>query len=187
MRRRADTSGDGAISEEERRAEANAFLKAITVGTRILVDGEPVDVEWGEPFVGPAEVVRPGPLAFEAVATYSIPPGEHRLTIEEHAEFEGIYRTVLTAAPARGSEIEIRGIGRGTEATDLERRLVFLDLPTPGDPPPRTATLRVVMPGVVESEGAGTSRGLWPLAVAGGLIAIIAIIVTLARRRKADS
>lgn len=176
-RREADTDGDGRISEAERCARASAFVAAVGRAVVAEVDGRRTRLAWGEPFYGPADAVRAGPLAVEVVATFDLPAGSRRVSLEDRAEFEGIYRTTVSIDAGPG--VEIARAGRGTAPRDVERRLVFIDLPSAEPPSPRGVTV------FLEREGRRDSPGLpWAFGAVGCVSLVLLALALAARRRR---
>lgn len=168
----ADADGDGRVDDEESRRHGEVLRRAIKTGVNLLIDGVPAPLDWTPPFLGQLQgPVALGPVAVETTAEVTLSPGIHIVILEDRAEFAGIYRTTTTTVVA--PDVELRRAGRGRAPRATTRRLIFMDLPTPGTPPARVISAEVGVP----EEAATSAPSSWALALGGTAAAIVMLML----------
>ncbi len=180
VRREADIDGDGSIGEAEEERQIRGYRRRISRAVALTVDGEAVDLDWGEPFLGGfAGPVGAGPATVETWARVPLPPRARLIVLEDRAEFDGIYRT--TAMIVTEGEVELERAGRGRAPTGRDDRLVFMDLPAPGPPPVRIVTIELLRP--EEAEISGAAIRLWGFVGGVALLAVLGLLGLFLFRR----
>jgi hypothetical protein len=180
LRSMADRNRDGDVDQAEVEAFAESYTSRLSKNVGIRVDDRELDESWVTPFsAGLAGVGARGPVALETSTVLEVPPGVHVVSIEDRAEFEGIYRTTAKVVATEG--VSIIRCGKGTSPSARDLRLVFLDLPDDGPPPPRIMTTEIAFPG--RSWLAPRGRLGWILAMGSGLLALVVAAIVLGRRR----
>jgi hypothetical protein len=179
LRTATDSDRNGDVDEAEVATFGRNFAERLSKNVVLEVDDLAREEIWATPFTaglgGPS---AQGPIAVETSTTIEVPPGLHKVTIDDRAEFDGIYRTTAKIMAAPGVEIARAGKGRVPGAQEL--RLVFLDLPEDGPAPPRVITLELSVPGSTWPKVRWWSFGLG----AGGSVLVATIAVVLWRRRR---
>jgi hypothetical protein len=138
-----DENRDGRLTTAETRAAARSLGARIVRAARLSVDGAPVSLAFGEPFVGPAAgPVDTSPLTIELSATVELPAGESLVRLSDLPELDGVERSDY-AFEAR-APVELLASGSGDDASGSERLVSFLDRRARG---PRVLTARVRLPG----------------------------------------
>lgn len=145
VRRMADEDRDGVITTSESEHFGARFIEGLERDVRFDVDESRRHLSFSSPFVAGLESPRGrGPVALESAAKLSLNPGSRRFVLTDASEFEGIYRT--TAKLVVSDDVKMIRCGRGPRPARKELRLVFLDLPEEGAPPPRIITAEVELP-----------------------------------------
>ena len=155
VRTLADADRNGRVDGGELELYGEAVTKRLAGDVQLTVAGDEKNLEWSAPFLGGlGGPLRGGPVTLETTAKVPLQPGTIRLLLEDGAEFDGIYRT--TASIAVAPEVALIKGGRGPAPPGKRSRLVFLDLPSEGVPPPRVVTALVELPGTPNHEGNGS-------------------------------
>jgi len=107
----ADADGDGTVA----RAEADAYMaewgEGLETDLPISVDGETVEVAWGEPFFDPIGPVRGVPATVEMVAHVPLEEGRHRITLHDRMRVEKYDRTDMAFRARGGARLVASGSG----------------------------------------------------------------------------
>lgn len=106
----ADADGDGTVTA----AEADAYMAQWGEGLRtdlpVTLDGEPVQVDWGEPYFDPIGQVRPTPMTVEMVAHLPLEGGRHTITLRDRMRPERFDRTDVAFRVRDGAELVASGV-----------------------------------------------------------------------------
>lgn len=180
LRAAADADRDGDVNGAEVAAFGASFAERLSRHVVLALDERARDEVWATPFTaGLGGRSARGPIAVETSTSIAVPPGRHKVTLDDRAEFDGIYRTTAKILAAPGVAIAKSGKGPSPRAQD--RRLVFLDLPEDGPAPPRIITIELAIPGSSGPEVPGWA--VWLVVGGGGLVAAIAVGLWRRRRR----
>ncbi len=168
----ADANGDGHLDESEAQSFGEGYRSKLSTSVSLRVDGQPEQLSWSTPFLGQViGPLGPGIVAIEMTSEIELTPGAHTLVLDDRAEFTGIFRT--TAMTSIAPEVELTKAGRGEAPRGRERRVVYMDLPSPGEPPSRVFSVEAVLPGEPEvSEEPPIASYL----LLGGLVIILLVV-----------
>jgi hypothetical protein len=172
----ADLDRDGAVSQ----AEADAYMLQWAAGLAeelpIEVDGAPVELVWGEPFLDPIGPVRATPLTVEMVARLPTPGREHQIVLHDRMVRREVFdRTDVAFRAHDGAELLTAGAGPAAQG-----RETTLSYGRAAGPAPDALSARIRYP----SHSEPTSEWVW---VAALLLATLvgAVGIRWARRRPA--
>jgi hypothetical protein len=178
LRASADADRNGQVDEGEVTTFGRGFADRLAKNVVLEVGGRASEEAWATPFIaGIGGRGARGPIAIETSTSVALPPGTQKLTIDDRAEFDGIYRTTAKISAAPGIALLKSGKGRAPSAQDL--RLVFLDLPEDGPAPPRIITVELSVPG-----GERNGLAVWGIVVAAGVGFVVVVIAVALRRRR---
>lgn len=171
----ADTNEDGTVSDDEASVYMASWGEGLREDLPLEVDGERVEVLWGDAYLDPPGEVRAVPGAVEMVARISLDGGEHRIVLRDGMRRETFDRTDVAFTAQPGGEV-LRA-GAGPNPPEAATHLAF-DAGT--EVTPETF--------VVELRAAGMSMAT-KLALGGGaLVALLAALgAWLALRRKKNA
>lgn len=172
----ADADGDRTVT----RAEADAYMAewgaGLEVDLPVHIDGSPVEVRWGEPYLDPVGQVRPVPVNVEMVAHIPLEGGRHTVSVVDRMRREVFDRTDVAFRARDGAELVASGMT--AEPTAPVPALAYgPDLPSPDGAPILTA--------IVEVDGPPDEGFPWLVwALAGTLLLVAGLAwLSLARRR----
>ena len=172
VRRDADKNRDGQIDETEARGLGEVYRQKVSSDVTLSIGGQPKQLTWSQPYLGQvAGPIGPGIVTIELTAEAELGTGAQVILLDDRAEFTGIYRSTATTSIA--PEVELTKSGRGAEPRGRERRIVYMDLPSPEAPPSRIFSVAAVLPGVPEATE--TNGGNLPLV--GGLLLSLLLLV----------
>lgn len=178
----ADGDGDGTVT----RAEADAYMakwgEGLETDLPVTVDGHPVQVAWGEPYLEPIGRVQPTRANVEMVAHVPLERGQHTVAMRDRMRVEVFDRTDVAFRAHGGARLVASGWGE--RPSDPTPALAFgPDLPRPEGGGVLTAVYDI--PGSPDEDD--ETAGSWPLWAAGGgalLLAVVAWIAVLRRTRR---
>lgn len=156
----ADTDRDGEVSSPEADAYLAQWAEGLVDEVPIRVDGEPVEVAWGDGYLDPIGRVRAVPVTVEMIARFEV-DGERTVAFEDRMVRREVYdRTDVAFRAREGAAL----VASGAEA---EPREVIEDLAygrdfRAGEPIPLTAVVRTPerpfeVPPWLWAAGAGTA------------------------------
>ena len=178
----ADADADGTVT----RAEADAYMaqwgEGLETDLPVTVDGQPVQVTWGEPYLEPIGAVRSARGNVEMVAHVPLERGQHTVAMRDRMRVEAFDRTDVAFRAHGGARLLASGWGE--DPADPTPALAFgPDLPRPEGGGFLTAVYDI--PGSPAAEDDAAAR--WPPWAAGAgvvLLALVAWIAVLRRRRE---
>lgn len=178
----ADTDHNGSVDHAEAEKRGQVLSKTIAENTTLVAGGRSVSLRWQPLFVAQLEGrIARAPLAVESVATFVFAPSTKVFRLTDSAEFDGIYRT--NARIAAKGEVTITKAGRGENPGRVEKRFVFLDLPSEGPAPARVLTALVALPEQPEQPPDESPRALWRW-IGGVILVLTCGVVWLLRKRR---
>jgi hypothetical protein len=170
----ADADGDGTVTEAESAAYLAQWAEGLRTELPVTIDGEAVELEWGEGWLDPIGPVARTDLTVEMVAHLPLESRDHEVTFEDRmVRRETFDRTDVAFRARDGAELVRCG---EPGATSCEAR----DLAYPrGAPAPTTyaATLRF--------PSRSASSGWLPFAIAAAIVAALALAAHRARAKRA--
>ncbi|MGE0791531.1 MAG: hypothetical protein AB7S26_38000 [Sandaracinaceae bacterium] len=169
-----DADGDERVS----RAEVDAYLAAWASGLSdelpVTIDGEPVEVAWGDGYLQPADRVAAVPVTVELVGRFTLGGGEERVRFEDRMVRREVFDRTDVAFRARdGAELLACGTA-DPDPTDAALDLAYGADFRDGAPVPFLARVRT-------PEAAIT---WWPYAIGGSVLAVALAALALVRRRR---
>ena len=116
----ADTDGDGEVSDPERDAYLAQWAEGLRTELPVSVDGQHVELEWGEGWLEPTGRVRRTAVTVEMVAELELEGGEQTVTIEDRMVRRDVFERTDVAFRARdGAELVRSGADEApTEAIE---------------------------------------------------------------------
>ncbi len=166
----ADRSGDGVVSAQE----ADAYMREWGEGLRsdlpVEVDGQSVEVSWGEPFFDPIGPIQAVPGAVEMVAHVPLGPGRHHVSLLDEMRAEAFDRTDVAFEGQPGTQVV--AAGPHAEPSGRVRTLSYVA----GNAPERL-TLVVDVPGM-------PAQVKWALGASAACVAVGAGVWVWRRRRR---
>ncbi len=164
----ADADGDGVVSQEEADGYMARWGEGLSQELRITIDGEQVDVPWGEPYFDPLGSIAPLPGAVEMIGRIPLDGGEHTLELRDGMQREKFDRTDVVFQVGEGAELKLAGpVG---EASEDQTRFFFTN--EPAGPESFEATFE--LPGL-------TTMQRWGIG-GGGLATLVFAVLALRRR-----
>lgn len=127
----SDADRNGWVSPEERDAYMALWGDGLREELAVEVDGEPVDVLYGEAFMQPIGPVAAVDGAVEMVGVFLLDGGEHRITVRDNMPLEPFDRTDLSFRTRDGATLLASGIGEGP-TNAVEHGSIHRDTPYPG-------------------------------------------------------
>jgi len=174
----ADENGDGDVSPEERDAYMALWGAGLENELTVEVDGAPVSVAFGEPFMQPIGPVMATDGAVEMIGTFDLDGGEQRVVIRDAMPTDAFDRTDYSFR-AR-DEAVLLASGLGEEATEaLEHASVHRGMPLP-----TAFTVRVRVPERPRTTREQVLQALPWVAVVVGALVVGLLAVALRRRRR---
>ncbi len=170
--------GDGTLTESEADAYMAVWGDGLATDLPIEVDGAPVAVEWGEPYLDPTGPITPRPATVEMVARIPLEAGEHRITMRDRMQRETYDRTDVAFRVRDSAEL----VASGAEEAPSDRvpTLAFA-----GGRGPDVFTAVVNVPGPSEEDAPEDEEGAQPwLWLGAPLIAILLAFAFYAMRRR---
>lgn len=116
----ADTDGDGVVSDAERDAYLAQWGEGLRTELPVSVDGQPVELAWGEGWLEPTGRVRRTAVTVEMVAVLELRGGEQTVTIEDRMVRRDVFdRTDVAFRTRDGATLIASGEGETpTEAIE---------------------------------------------------------------------
>ncbi len=167
----ADANQDGEITAQEADAYMLQWGEGLLTDLPVFVDGEPVEVQWGEPFYDPIGPIRPVPGAVEMVAHVPLSGGRHRVSMDDKMRVEAFDRTDVAFEGQPGTTTVFSGAG--DEPNEWVRGLAY----GPNNAPER---LTIVV------DQAGITKGTWWALAGAGAFVVVLALAFVARRRQAS-
>jgi hypothetical protein len=170
----ADTDGDGEVTDLERDAYLAQWAEGLRTELPVSVDGQPIELAWGEGWLEPTGRVRRTAVTVEMVAVLELAGGEQTVTIEDRMVRRAVFdRTDVAFRTRDGAELLASGAGEApTEAIeDFTYAADFRE----GQPVELRAILRTPAP---EPELP------WPWIAAAAALAILAGTAFVVRRAR---
>jgi hypothetical protein len=133
--------GDGTLTEADADADLAVWGDGLVTDLPVEVDGEPVVVQWGEPYLDPTGAIAPRPATVEMVARIPLAAGEHRITMRDRMQRETYDRTDVAFRVRESAEL----VASGAEE-DPEGRAVTLAFAGSRGPDVFTAVVNVAGP-----------------------------------------
>lgn len=164
----ADANADGEITAQEADAYMAEWGEGLRTELPVSVDGEPIDLQWGEPYYDPIGPIRPVPGAVEMVAHVELSPGRHCVSIDDRMQIEKFDRTDVAFEGQPGTQTVFSGVGDAP--SEWVRALAY----GPNNAPERL-TIVVDQPGI--------ALHVW-LATGAGAMALAAVALWASRRRR---
>jgi hypothetical protein len=174
--RSADADGDGEVSQSESDAYLAAWSRGLASELPVSVDGERLELEWGEPYMDPIGAIRAMPVSVEMVAHFELDGGRQRIAIEDRMVRREVYDRTDVAFVARDGA---RLIASGADDDVRE--------PTPelAYPSSYRRGSHVTLTAIVESpERARDPTIAIAIAIAAGIALGIVIFLIVRRRKK---
>jgi hypothetical protein len=171
----ADADGDGEVDAAEADAYLAQWARGLGAEVPIRVDGEPVDVDWGEGYFDPVGAVRPVPVTVEMIARLEL-EGEQTVTIEDRMVRREVFdRTDVAFRAREGAELLASGADDAPSEVieDLAYGASFRD----GEPVTLTAVVRT-------PERPLEVPWVWVLLGGAGLVIGLVVWVVARRRRR---
>jgi hypothetical protein len=169
----ADADRDGALTQ----AEADAYLaewgRGLADELPVEVDGVPVTLVWGEPWMAPLGTIERVPGSVEMVARVPLPPGRHVLRVRDGMRVESFDRTDVNVTTS-DSSVRLVAAGEGAEPRELTDRFAY-------GPQNAPDVITVI------AELPGTPPTVKWLAIAGAGVFVLAAIgawIAVVRRRR---
>jgi hypothetical protein len=169
----ADTDVSGDVSETERDAYLAQWGEGLRTELPVQVDGAPLALTWGEPYMEPIGPVRPAAVSVELVARFELSGGRQTIRIEDRALRREVYdRTDVACRLRDGAMLIASGIGEAPSEPTPE--LAYApDLSAP------------VLTAIVETPARSPEVPWMAVAVAGGLALAGLVVALVVRKRKA--
>ncbi len=177
-------NGDGTLTEAEADAYMAGWGEGLATELPIEVDGQPVAVTWGEPYLDPTGPIAARPATVEMVARFPLGAGTHRITFRDHMQRDSYDRTDVAFRVRDAAELLASGAEEAPE--DRVPTLAFA-----GSRGPEVFTARVRVRGPREdgaSSGSseneeGAEPWLWLGALA--VLGVLGIAALVGRYRRA--
>lgn len=166
----ADANQDGHVTQ----AEADAYMAEWGAGLRtelpVTVDGQPVDLSWGQAFFDPIGELRPVGGTVEMVALVPLEGGEQRIVVTDGMRQETFDRTDVAFSARDGAELVVAGVGLDPRevagrltyggVTEVEVLTVVVRLPVVSAPEQRSYAMVGVV-GAAVALAAGLLVAVW--------------------------
>jgi hypothetical protein len=176
----ADADGDGTVTQPEADDYMRSWAEGLGTELPIELDGEPVRVEWAEPFLDPVGPIRPLPASVELVTRVPAAEGVHVVTVRDRMRAETFDRTDVSFRVRDGARL-LRS-GPGDRPTESVRQLAYGPAGTRNYVDVLTAELE--LPAASDPTDSRPRTPWWIGAVAAVVLGLVLIAVRGGRRPK---
>ena len=175
----ADLNGDGLLSQVECDAYLEQWLDGLREELQVQLDGQTVQLTWGDAYLDPIGGIRAVPSAVEAVGSLSVTPGEHTVRVFDGMRVEAFDRSDVAFRYRDGAALLTSGVG--TDPIERRRDLAFVGSAGHEGMSPLTATFRWPQPPTVSTSPDERGGWWWKLAL---FLAVATLVFGVRRWRK---